>query len=189
MIRDRKGSADGWYWGEICQGQPLDSYEPPFSVFNAGFGLYCTRCHASAESEHTFSALEQHQRPAGDSSPSSTTTPGSGTAAACSRSRRREAQLARPRREGSSPPTRIASTSACRMPCRPSHRAPHPADQQRLVEVLRTAPASRRTRIRCRGRTTTTSSPPHGKPQHFLTSDQCFGCHAGANSPGNVDAA
>src|SRR5260370_1296301 len=56
MIRDRKGSADGWYWGEIWKGMSSNSYAAPFAVFNTGFGLYCARCHGSAESELTFSA-------------------------------------------------------------------------------------------------------------------------------------
>lgn len=57
MIKDAKGSADGWYWAEIWDKQCADNNDPPFAVRNAGFGLYCTRCHASAEKELTFSAL------------------------------------------------------------------------------------------------------------------------------------
>lgn len=58
MVKDAKGSADGWYWAEIWDKQCADNNEPPFAMRNAGFGLYCTRCHASAEKEHTFSSLE-----------------------------------------------------------------------------------------------------------------------------------
>lgn len=57
MIRDSKGSADGWYWAELWVGMTLDSHDYPFNYPNAGFGIYCTRCHASAEKEQTFSAL------------------------------------------------------------------------------------------------------------------------------------
>ncbi|MDT5267912.1 MAG: hypothetical protein QOH49_98 [Acidobacteriota bacterium] len=57
MIKDAKGSADGWYWGEIWDKQCADNNDPPFAMRNAGFGLYCTRCHAAAEKELTFSAL------------------------------------------------------------------------------------------------------------------------------------
>jgi len=63
MIRDRAGAADGWYWGEIFKGQTNDSYLPDPktpnvipAVFNTGFGLYCVRCHGSAESLLTFSS-------------------------------------------------------------------------------------------------------------------------------------
>ncbi|HEY3039652.1 MAG TPA: cytochrome P460 family protein [Pyrinomonadaceae bacterium] len=55
MIKDSKGSKDGWYWGEFWQTQCVDNNDPPFAVPYAGFGLYCFRCHASAEREHTFS--------------------------------------------------------------------------------------------------------------------------------------
>lgn len=57
MIKDAKGSADGWYWAEIWDKQCADNNDPPFAVRNAGFGLYCVRCHASAEHESTFSSL------------------------------------------------------------------------------------------------------------------------------------
>jgi len=55
MIKDSKGSKDGWYWGEFWATQCMDNNNPPFAVPYAGFGLYCLRCHASAEKEHTFS--------------------------------------------------------------------------------------------------------------------------------------
>ena len=55
MIKDSKGSKDGWYWGEFWDAQCMDNNSPPFAVPYAGFGLYCLRCHASAEKEHTFS--------------------------------------------------------------------------------------------------------------------------------------
>lgn len=54
MIKDSKGSADGWYWAEMWDAQCVDNNKPPFAVPYAGFGLYCVRCHASAEKEHTF---------------------------------------------------------------------------------------------------------------------------------------
>jgi hypothetical protein len=54
MIKDSKGSQDGWYWAEIWGAQCVDDNKPPFAYPYAGFGLYCVRCHASAEREHTF---------------------------------------------------------------------------------------------------------------------------------------
>jgi mono/diheme cytochrome c family protein len=57
MIKDKQGSADGWYWAEIWDKQCADNNDPPFAMRNAGFGLYCTRCHAAAEKELTFSSL------------------------------------------------------------------------------------------------------------------------------------
>lgn len=55
MIKDSKGSKDGWYWGEFWDTQCMDNNNPPFAIPYAGFGLYCLRCHSSAEKEHTFS--------------------------------------------------------------------------------------------------------------------------------------
>jgi hypothetical protein len=57
MIKDAKGSKDGWYWAEIWKDQTIDSHNPPYSVPNAGFGLYCLRCHTSAEKDFTFVSL------------------------------------------------------------------------------------------------------------------------------------
>ena len=54
MIKDSKGSQDGWYWAEIWDAQCVDNNNAPFAIPYAGFGLYCVRCHASAEKEHTF---------------------------------------------------------------------------------------------------------------------------------------
>ena len=57
MIKDSKGSKDGWYWAEIWKDQTIDNHSPPYSVPNAGFGLYCARCHTSAEKDFTFVSL------------------------------------------------------------------------------------------------------------------------------------
>ena len=55
MIKDAKGAKDGWYWDESWAAQCVDNNKAPFAVPYGGFGLYCTRCHASAEKELTFS--------------------------------------------------------------------------------------------------------------------------------------
>lgn len=57
MIRDTQGAKDGWYWGEFFPGMSFDITSSPFNYPSAGFGLYCSRCHASAEKELTFSSL------------------------------------------------------------------------------------------------------------------------------------
>ena len=57
MIKDAKGAIDGWFWAELWKDMPIDSPGSNLQYPNAGFGIYCTRCHASAEKEHTFSAL------------------------------------------------------------------------------------------------------------------------------------
>src|ERR1041384_6022702 len=53
MIKDSKASQDGWYWAEIWESQCVDNNDAPFAVPYAGFGLYCVRCHASADRKST----------------------------------------------------------------------------------------------------------------------------------------
>jgi hypothetical protein len=54
MIKNADASWDGWFWGDISSDMPFGSLRYP----NAGFGISCVRCHASAEREHTFAALD-----------------------------------------------------------------------------------------------------------------------------------
>ena len=59
MIRRSSASRDGWFWGEVWT--TMFGTQPPATTVaypNAGFGLYCLRCHASAARALTFSALE-----------------------------------------------------------------------------------------------------------------------------------
>ncbi len=57
MIIDSTGAQDGWFWGEWYEGMTFDDDQPPFNYPTAGFGLYCLRCHATAEKEFTFASL------------------------------------------------------------------------------------------------------------------------------------
>ncbi|HKV39118.1 MAG TPA: cytochrome P460 family protein [Blastocatellia bacterium] len=61
MVKDSKVSRDGWYWGGYWTGTPMplpsQSYKPPFSYPNDGFGLSCLHCHAAADKEFTFATL------------------------------------------------------------------------------------------------------------------------------------
>lgn len=51
MVKDHAGSHDGWFWSNPAKDQePVDSYSYPFEEPISGFGLYCVRCHASAQS-------------------------------------------------------------------------------------------------------------------------------------------
>ena len=63
MVRDSKGSHDGWFWGWYGwaglglggrTGRPSRSSPYP----RMGFGQYCTNCHASAKDNSTFAALK-----------------------------------------------------------------------------------------------------------------------------------
>jgi hypothetical protein len=55
MVKDKRGSWDGWYWSYHGVGAPPPS-KPQLDYPDSGFGLYCIRCHASAETESTFAS-------------------------------------------------------------------------------------------------------------------------------------
>ena len=52
MIKDSKGSFDGWYWSYHSMTYPPSTGE--IDYHDSGFGMYCLRCHASAAKESTF---------------------------------------------------------------------------------------------------------------------------------------
>ena len=63
MVKDSSGAVDGWYWAFFDSNpaetdppmpQQPDDHDFPFTYHDSGFGSYCVRCHASAESELTF---------------------------------------------------------------------------------------------------------------------------------------
>lgn len=67
MVRDSIGSKDGWYWSYYGPGQAIDNpAKYPYDYPNSDFGEYCVRCHASAQSEFTFSALKNIEGFPGD---------------------------------------------------------------------------------------------------------------------------
>lgn len=58
MIRRTGASHDGWFWGEVYVGMFGTVGKQQTAYQSAGYGLYCLRCHASAEKAFTFSSLE-----------------------------------------------------------------------------------------------------------------------------------
>lgn len=69
MVRDRNGSKDGWFWsnpmapnkGESVNAATIRQLDTRQAPPASEFGAPCLRCHASAESELTFSALRNIQ--------------------------------------------------------------------------------------------------------------------------------
>ena len=205
MIRDSAGSADGWYWGEIFKGETPDSYASPFAVFNTGFGLYCVRCHASAESELTFASTTNMKGlpgvPLTFRDDLSWFWKGPVQPPTVTDATREElaniahARIAATREEG-------APTTAL-PPGHPSLRdvqeTTHPHVTQASMPKLLVAHASRNPDWVDFFATASVPADPHPfpgenydhvvspamKPQHFITSDQCMGCHSG-NRYGNV---
>ena len=65
MIKDSQGSYDGWFWANPMKDgskDKIENHQFPFHTKEAGFGMYCIRCHAVTESpgalkEYTFSSL------------------------------------------------------------------------------------------------------------------------------------
>jgi hypothetical protein len=58
MIKNAAASWDGWLWGEVWNSETFPmNFANHFQYPNAGYGLYCIRCHSSAEKELTFSSL------------------------------------------------------------------------------------------------------------------------------------
>jgi hypothetical protein len=70
MIRDQKGSRDGWYWsyfstaaGASGEKQQIDSHDFPFHYHESGFGSYCVRCHSAALKFNTFTTKNHFEGP------------------------------------------------------------------------------------------------------------------------------
>ncbi|MDB5028613.1 MAG: cytochrome c family protein, partial [Candidatus Eremiobacteraeota bacterium] len=55
MIRRASASRDGWFWAEVYTTPPMTFNATQYP--NAGFGLYCLRCHASANTAASFASL------------------------------------------------------------------------------------------------------------------------------------
>lgn len=184
MVRDRKGAADGWYWGEIWKGMQNDSYAPPFAVFNTGFGLYCVRCHGSAESEMTFATEANVKGRPGQPltfrddlswfwtnpvKPPATTAGAPAPEVMHQRTTREVLESTHPHVTPSNMPL-----------LRVAHPAPN-SDWSRYFAGTSVRPAPNA----FPGENYDHVVSPPVRPQHFITSDQCFGCHAG-NRYGNV---
>ncbi|MFL6247820.1 MAG: hypothetical protein ACJ74H_17480 [Thermoanaerobaculia bacterium] len=180
MVRDSKGSFDGWFWAELFQGMQFDTYDAPFPVVNTGFGLYCLRCHGSAEKELTFTAANNIKGLPGDyltfRDDQSWRPPWpSATPAAAHTTPQHDADDPG---EANHPRADTAKMAAV------AGKVSTPTKE--LLEFLTTHPAAPDFQPPALpGENYDHIVSPHGKPQLFLTSDQCMGCHAG-NTYGNV---
>lgn len=158
MIKDSKGSADGWWWAELWVGMPFDDQQWPYQYPNAGFGIYCTRCHASAEKESTFSALNNIEGFPGDPL----------TFRVDDSWRDEKSQAARHAvPPAAAPPTPIVEPNPSFLQ---TFRAMGPIDGNTVQKIPNETwdhvPAA-----------------PKDHTQAFMTSDQCQSCHSAANGP------
>jgi hypothetical protein len=196
MIKDAKGAADGWYWAEVWDKQCADNNDPPFAVRNAGFGLYCVRCHAAAEKELTFSALSNVEGQPGE--PLTYYDDNSWFYA---------------------PPPRPTPTPTPPPPCRETaghtdftpavRHDPGKSDAEVLLEPLRVAPPPvpaftpspkfvsfydsikpvhdpQRLPGESYDHVWARTAAPGKQANPFLTSDSCMGCHSAITYGGNV---
>lgn len=155
MVKDRKGAYDGWYWSYQAPG--YESKNPSIDYPDSGFGLYCLRCHASAEKESTFSTVKNVE---GDPISFFISAP---------------TMLPLP------PPNKdehqqVANTKEIRGgPFGTARKSPEP-NFLKLFKDLPLVPLSRVKSFPGESYDHVTAGP--GGPQGFLTSSQCLGCHS-----------
>ena len=154
MIKDSKGSADGWYWAELWPTMSFTDHQYPFNYPNTGFGIYCTRCHASAEKESTFSALNNI---AG--------FPGEWLTFRVDDSWRNE-KTKQPRHAVTPEAAPATPTVAPNPAFLETFRSMGPIDPDRVLKIPNE----------------TWDHIPSNN-QMFMTSDQCQSCHSAANGP------
>jgi hypothetical protein len=155
MIRNSKASHDGWWWAELYGGMKPGGTSYP----NAGYGLYCLRCHSSAQKALTFSSERNIKSFPGD--PISFFVDDSWRTPA---------------------PAAVAGTAqllAAHLPAPVDHSHPHPlsvkATPQPVQVAIQTFPPEPYDQMLPR--------PTHMPRAHFLTSDQCMGCHSAGSAP------
>ena len=155
MIRRSRASRDGWFWAEVfTPGMKFGGTQYP----NAGFGLYCLRCHGSANDATTFASLSNIKGFPGDpitfKVDDSWRTPPPSASAATAR-----AAAASP-----SPQSEPEHEKNRAHPAIVSHAAPVP------IQTFPAEPLDDR------------GSNPHSlhAPQ-YMTSSQCMGCHSAAS--------
>jgi hypothetical protein len=156
MIRRSSASKDGWFWAEVYGGMfPSPPPAVRTAYQNAGFGLYCLRCHASAAHALTFASTVNIAGFAGEPltfySDNSWRTPP-------------------PRSAATAPP--LAADTEHEKNRNPALQASHGA-RFAVPEVIQTFPAE----------PLDTFVAAHGGVGQFLTSDQCMGCHSAASGP------
>jgi hypothetical protein len=194
MIKDRKGSQDGWYWAEIWDAQCVDNNNFPFAYPYAGFGLYCVRCHASAEKEHTFTYSKNIKGFPGDpdsyfvdlswaSGPA--TAHASAPAQPCSESSVSDREI--PTAGHNADASDLQEDSLFRQmgtlkppTVDPKFVAFYNSIAPVPLDKVQKFPGETYDHIFPQNIGTAGSKPaPSPNPNQFLTSDQCMGCHSG----------
>jgi hypothetical protein len=189
MIKDSKGAQDGWYWAEIWDAQCVDNNNAPFAYPYAGFGLYCVRCHSSAEREHTFTYPKNIAGFPGDpdsyfvdlSWVSSPLTPhSSGPALPCGEAA--DSDRDSPTAGHNPDASDVQEQTVFREMARAK---PATVDPRFAAFYKAIAPVPVNKVLKFPGETYDHVFPVNKGSNQFLTSDQCMGCHS-AGTYGNV---
>ena len=156
MVKDSKGSFDGWYWSYHSKTYPASTGDIDYR--DSGFGMYCLRCHASAAKESTFIDLRNvEHEPITFRILSPPAIPG-----AVQRTFKDE-------HEQISEQTPFAANQFAK-----PRQAPDP-NFLKLFGGLSAGPAQAIKKFP--GETLDHVVPGPGGPKGFLTSSQCLGCH------------
>ena len=200
MIKDSKGSQDGWYWAEIWDSQCVDDNKPPFAYPYAGFGLYCVRCHASAEREHTFTYAKNIKGFPGDpdsyfvdlswaSAPVTAHAPAPAQPCNEAAVSDRDVPTAGHNTDASDVQEQIIlrqMASSRPSTLNPKFVAFYNSIAPVPLDKVRKLPGETYDHIYPQNIGAGESKPaPSANPNQFLTSDQCMGCHS-AGAYGNV---
>lgn len=174
MIKNAAASRDGWFWGEVWNSETYPmNFTDKFQYPNAGYGLYCLRCHASAEKDHTFVALNNIKGGEGyplqyrvDDSWMSTASKPPGT---CGRGK-----------SGADPVANAAFPMHAQNAALAAEPVRHHELPANLPPVLQTMPPEPLDNVLA---PSANSVNPPASPQ-FVTSAQCLACHSGLSNSG-----
>ncbi len=171
MVRDEKGSWDGWYWSGHSVDPKYDSQMTDFDPLKIdykgqGFGTYCLRCHASAvEKSSTFSTarnVEDDPISYVVQVPTFTLPP-------------LNTQLTQPLSPAAA---RAAHEDAGEQTARSPHDDAHPTLPS--PDAVQTAASVEKPAVFPSENFDHVYPGAAGPPQ-FLTSDQCIGCHTASD--------
>jgi len=175
MIKNSKASHDGWLWGEVWNNPtfPPMNFNDPYQYPNAGYGLYCLRCHASASKESTFASLTNMEGYAGTSGqwPLSYRVDDSWRVGGWQQIYQKYlgicqdclvplTQLSSHLESGHNKNIELANLHV-------AHPGPPAADVPSFLQTFPPEPLDKKV------------ASPEGHMPPYLTSDQCTGCHSG----------
>jgi hypothetical protein len=205
MIKNSKGSFDGWFWAEVWNGTSASNsmnFNNPYQYPNAGYGLVCLRCHSSAKSERTFVSLSNIEGAPGWPLQFRVDDSWRSTAAALPAKTCRQGPTLIDVLRTEAPPLekrpRLENEEAIPPALFPEHEQNAAIQEDvramKLVKLLRALPPTLQdmppepldTVVAAPGPPVTdagAAAPANGSPR-FVTSSQCTGCHSGLTGAG-----